>query len=87
MPDYIYSIMVETLKELEKDGLVELKGDTVKVLDYSGLQALADKLDENQGLKMNGNILNKIIFMEKQAKWYCVDGSKQQKIGYLMLKY
>lgn len=51
VPDYIYSIMVETLKELEKDGLVELKGDTVKVLDYSGLQALADKLDENQGLK------------------------------------
>tara|TARA_R100000329_G_C7438082_1_gene154017 strand:+ start:217 stop:387 length:171 start_codon:yes stop_codon:yes gene_type:complete len=51
VPDYIYSKMVETLKELEKDGLVELKGDTVKVLDYSGLQALADKLDENQGLK------------------------------------
>lgn len=28
---------------------------------------------------MNENILNKIIFMENQAKWYCVDGSKQQK--------
>ena len=28
---------------------------------------------------MNEKILDKIIFMEKQAKWYCVDGSKQQK--------
>ena len=28
---------------------------------------------------MNEKILNKIIFMEKQAKWHCVDGSKQQK--------
>jgi hypothetical protein len=51
VPDYIYLKMIETLKELEKDGLVELKGETVKVLDYSGLQSLADKLDEKEGLK------------------------------------
>ena len=28
---------------------------------------------------MNEKILDKIIFMEKQAKWHCVDGSKEQK--------
>ena len=36
---------------------------------------------------MNEKILDKIIFMEKQAKWHCVDGSKEQKNGYLMLKH
>lgn len=27
-------------------------------------------------------IIRKIVFFEKQAKWHCVDGSKQQKHWY-----
>ena len=45
IPDFFYIQMIETLKEMEKEGLVKLQDGTVKILDRSGLEDLADECE------------------------------------------